>query len=719
MSVRAGRRDRAICLLACVLGSALLLTSCANVAPDPFALSTAAVATTTASVQLASVRARDAETAAQIASNGSLLYSADINKGVWDKYCHISHMLANQGNFREAVREASKSFFLGQGSGNPFAMAHAARDLAYAYSLAGDLDNARRWAEAALRYTKRTSSTRDTSGIIAPAHKIIGDIELRRGHPALAVAAYEQAIAVGSDRLKSEARAAMANAEIANRNFERARQLFRQADSGAEASVTSVIKRAEAELALAEGKSADALRLFNASFAASDEYNRVWSLRGAALAQKRLGEIKAAIENYKLAVTAAATLRARFRSEEFKTGFFGQLQTIYDEATELLIENGAASEALAVSEQGRARAMLDMIRGRVQLAGTGTGNAVVDPVGRAQTVSEIQASLADREALVVYHVLNTKTFAWTVTRGSSKVAKLNIGAAGISAKVRQFRALIEKQSPAVNVAGSELYTLLVEPVKLPDGFRVVFVPHKALHLLPFQALHGPKGWLVQERAVAAAPSASVYAAMQNARTTTQTGLLALGNPASMAGDPPLPGAESEVKKISAIVKGSETFIGKDATKVRFMSRAPANGIVHLAAHSIVDELDPLYSIVRLASSPEGGGDLEAHEVYRMRLTGTRIVVLSACDSGSGRISAGDEFWGFQRTFLGAGARTLLLTHWPVYDDSTAQLMERFYVHLQKEAPAEALRKAQIEVIQSGKHAAPVHWASFMLVGSPS
>jgi CHAT domain-containing protein len=111
--------------------------------------------------------------------------------------------------------------------------------------------------------------------------------------------------------------------------------------------------------------------------------------------------------------------------------------------------------------------------------------------------------------------------------------------------------------------------------------------------------------------------------------------------------------------------------------------------------------------------------LEAHEVYRLRLTGTRIVVLSACDSGSGRIAAGDEFWGFQRTFLGAGARTLLLTHWPVYDDSTAQLMERFYLHLQKEAPAEALRKAQIDLIQSGKHTAPVHWASFMLVGSPS
>jgi CHAT domain-containing protein len=718
MHVRAIGRRPPLYLAAC-LGFALLLTSCANVPSESLALTTGTVSATSPTVQLASVRARDAETAAQIASNGSLLYSADINKGDWHKYCNTAHMLANQGNFREAVREASKSFFLGQSSGNAYAMAHAARDLAYAYSLAGDLDNARRWAEASLKYARRSPSTRDTSVVIAPAHKIIGDVELRRGHPALAVAAYEQAIAIGSGRLKSAARAAMANAEIANRNFDRARQLFRDADTDAEPAVTSFIKRSEAELALAEGRSAEAVRLFNASLASSDEYNRVWSLRGAALAQKKLGQVKGAIDSYKQALAASAVLRAKFRSEEFKTGFFGQLQTIYDEATELLLETGDASGALEASEQGRARAMLDIMRGRVQLAGAGTGKAIVDPVGQAHTAAEIQASLSASEALVIYHVLDGKSFAWTVTKNSIKVAKLRIGAGEISAKVRRFRELIEKRSPSMKGAASELYAALVEPAKLPDGSRVVFVAHKALHLLPFQALHGPRGWLVQERAVATAPSASVFVSMQLDRSTRHAGLLALGNPASAAGDPPLPGAESEVKKISAVVKGSEIFTGKDATKARFMSRAPGNGIVHIAAHSIVDELDPLYSVVRFAASAEGGGDLEAHEVYRMRLTGTRIVVLSACDSGSGRVSAGDEFWGFQRTFLGAGTHTLLVTHWPVYDDSTAQLMERFYVHLQKDAPAEALRKAQLEFIQSSKYAAPVHWAAFTVVGLPT
>src|SRR5262249_36671196 len=153
MHVRAIARRPPLYLAACIPFT-LLSTSCANVSSDSFGLATGAVGATSPTVQLASVRARDAETAAQIASNGSLLYNADINKGGWNKYCNTAHVLANQGNFREAVREASKSFFLGQSSGNPYAMAHAARDLAYAYSLAGDLDNARRWAEATLRYAQ-------------------------------------------------------------------------------------------------------------------------------------------------------------------------------------------------------------------------------------------------------------------------------------------------------------------------------------------------------------------------------------------------------------------------------------------------------------------------------------------------------------------------------------------------------------------------------------
>lgn len=695
----------------------VLLASCAA-GPQTLELSTGATSPLTPSVQLASVRANDAETAAQIAANGALLYDSDSSKGDWGSYCHISHRLANEGNFRQAVREASKAFFLGQKASNAFAMAHAARDLAFAYSLAGDLANAQSWAEAALKYSKRSPVTRDTTPVVSQAHKILGDIALRRGQASKAIASYEEAIKLGPDRIKTRAYASMANAEIANRNFTRARELFRQAKAVADNEVVSFIRRGEAALADAEGNHQEALRLYKEASASGDDYSRVWAFRGAGAIHQRLKQGKDAAESYKQATKLASSLRGKFHSEEFKTGFFGQLQTVYDEATSLLVDNGAVVEALEASEEGRARATLDLLRGRVQVSGAGTGKAVVDPIARPESVANIRAALGEKQELLIFHVTSDRTFAWTVGKTSGvRMAKLPIGQGEIEKKVRRFRELIQKRSPEATTLGRELYASLVAPARLTEGHDIIFVAHRSLHLLPFQALRGPKGWLAQERGVGVIPSASALVALRSERKTGDAPLLALGNPISA--DPPLPGAEQEVKKIASIVKRADAFYGKDATKARLMSQAPASGMIHIAAHARVDELDPMHSIVRLASTPGGGGDLEAHEVYGMRLASTRMVVLSACDSGGGRVSAGDEFWGFQRTFLGAGARTLLLTHWPVFDDSTSLLMERFYTHLQKDVPIEALRKAQLEVMQNSKFADPVHWASFMLVGLPS
>lgn len=699
-----------------VLMCAALLASCAA-GPQTLELSTGATSPLTPSVQLANVRAHDAETAAQIAANGALLYGSDNTKGDWGSYCHISHRLANEGNFRQSVREASKAFFLGQTTGNSFAMAHAARDLAFAYSLAGDLSNAQNWSDAALKYAKRSPATRDTTPVVSQAHKILGDIALRRGLASKAIAAYEEAIKLGPDRVKTRAYASMANAEIATQNFTRARDLFRHAKAVADTEVLPFIRRGEAALADVEGNHQEALRLYKEASASGDDYSRVWAFRGAGTIHKRLNQTKEAAESYKQAIKLASSLRGQFHSEEFKTGLFGQLHTVYDEATSLLVDNGNVVEALETSEQGRARATLDLLRGRVKVSGAGTGKAVVDPMGGSETVANIRAALGDKQELLVFHVTSNRTFAWSLGKTTGvRMAKLPIGQTEIEKRVRRFRDLIQKRSPEAAVVGRELYASLVAPAKLTDGHDVIFVAHKSLHLLPFQALRGPKGWLTEERGVGVIPSASALVALRSERPAGDAPLLAFGNPVSA--DPPLPGAEQEVKKIASIVMHAETFYGKDATKARFMSQAPGSAMIHIAAHARVDDLDPMYSIVRLASTPGGGGDLEAHEVYDMRLSSTRMVVLSACDSGGGRVSAGDEFWGFQRTFLGAGARTLLLTHWPVFDDSTSLLMERFYTHLQKDIPIAALRKAQVDVMQNSKFSDPVHWASFMLVGLP-
>jgi len=123
----------------------------------------------------------------------------------------------------------------------------------------------------------------------------------------------------------------------------------------------------------------------------------------------------------------------------------------------------------------------------------------------------------------------------------------------------------------------------------------------------------------------------------------------------------------------------------------------------------------------LAASEKVAGDLEAHEIYRLDLRRVGLVTLSACDTGRGLVSRGDEIWGFTRSFLGAGAPALVVSLWPVEDQATEQLMGRFYTSLRgggasRGVTREALRAAQLELLREARTAHPFFWAPFVLVG---
>ena len=108
-------------------------------------------------------------------------------------------------------------------------------------------------------------------------------------------------------------------------------------------------------------------------------------------------------------------------------------------------------------------------------------------------------------------------------------------------------------------------------------------------------------------------------------------------------------------------------------------------------------------------------EFRARDFYALNLKQTRLIALSACETGLGRIARGNEFWGFQRTVLAAGARSLLVSLWPVEDASTAALMTALYRRLPAMPAMEALRQAQLELIKGGR-TNPLYWAPFVLVG---
>ncbi len=111
------------------------------------------------------------------------------------------------------------------------------------------------------------------------------------------------------------------------------------------------------------------------------------------------------------------------------------------------------------------------------------------------------------------------------------------------------------------------------------------------------------------------------------------------------------------------------------------------------------------------------GLLTGLEASQLNLQGTELVILSACESGTGELHIAEGALSLRRAFHIAGAETLLASHWPVSDQATGTLVAAFLKHWRSGRPrAEAWRMAQLEMLRSAKHKSPYFWAAFTLTG---
>jgi CHAT domain-containing protein len=667
-------------------------------------------------------RIREVESLTSLTAEGRALYALDEHKRTGYEYCRLAMGLALNGEFRRAVREASKALYLGQSQGNEDLLAHAKRDLSIAYSYAGQIDRAELYASEALKHTVHL---RNRNAVHTWAHKVLGDVALRRGDLARAISHYESSIRVSDGTMRFFARASLANAFVASNELAKAADAIKQAasylevlDSRTRGEAEAGLLRARGNLALKQGNPTEAHQLFSQGVertsGAEQSYQRFWALEGHARAQLAQNDRAAALKSYLEAITESEHVRARFRSEEVSSGLFGEMQAPFDEAVGLHMDAGNFEAAWETSERGRARALLDLIRNRVKLA---SGSDVfTDPLARPAKLKDVQSALKSDEAVLQFHVSAARTYAWII-RGSSLSARtIDIPRHELARLVETFRDATSGEMPDAIQLGRKLHTALLRPLALTPGEALIVVPHDILHYAPFQAFHDGERFLIEASMLSYAPSSSALLALVGGDSLLARRLLALANP-DIGPQFALPGAQREVEAIRTLFAENEVYFQKQATKQRFFGSIRNAGIIHLAAHAEVDPVDPLYSRIRLAPGDGNSGLLEAHEVYGIDLKGSRMVVLSTCESGLGKVSKGDEIWGFTRSFLSAGSAALLVSLWPVADESTARLMTSFYGQLGKQELRAALRSAQLALIHDKDYAHPFFWAPFNLIGN--
>lgn len=363
------------------------------------------------------------------------------------------------------------------------------------------------------------------------------------------------------------------------------------------------------------------------------------------------------------------------------------------------------------------------------------------PVLRA---AEAKAMLHSRStAIVEYAVVRNRTWAFVITGGGIHLFELPSSNSLVSRQVERFRQQLARRDLNISDAARQMYQQVFGPAGelLKDKTELVIIPDGSLWDLPFQALQSaPDRYLIEDSAISYAPSLTALREMTRPRAHghSQPALIAFGNPTisptvarrrklTLMGETlsPLPEAEIQAKAVAQIYSpNSRVYVGKDAREDRWRTEAPAYRIVHLATHGVLDDRSPLYSYLVLSPSddpknPENGL-LEAWEIMRTPLNAD-LVVLSACETARGRVSAGEAMIGLTWAFFVAGSPATLVTQWKVESASSTSLMTEFHRRWKGGhtglSKTRALQLAALQMLHTSKYSHPFYWAGYILVGN--
>jgi tetratricopeptide (TPR) repeat protein len=483
------------------------------------------------------------------------------------------------------------------------------------------------------------------------------------------------------------------------------------------------------------------------------------------------------------AIDLLESWRGRLALGDLALGIVEPRWSVYEGAVRTLLAAGDAQAAFAVGERARARMLLEIMAerqagGRAHVGAalkqrlrerhqerSGTTDSVRraldaeiaaltdsltsleaaelsrDPAAAARyprpaSLSRIRAALLPdgKATLLSMFWGDSAVYAWWITRDTILARRLGPADSLGTALDFLHQTIARPRADSLWVsAATRTWELLMGPFAASLGTRVYAVTDGPAAAIPIEVLiprHGapPIGATTE---IVYGPSASVLAALAEAPPRRwDRMMLAVGNPRGSTDAPrsspqagrldariDLPHAEEEARTISDLYAedGADLLLGRRATIERWLGQRPGRyRYLHFAAHARADDREPDGSRLFLA---DGALDLPA---IRRLVLSAELVSLSACETALGRQVRGEGVMGLAQAFLAAGARSTVVTLWPVTDRSAAAFMSDFYHEVRAgSTPAAALvevRRRRVEVGGSAAH--PSSWAPFVLLGAP-
>ena len=345
----------------------------------------------------------------------------------------------------------------------------------------------------------------------------------------------------------------------------------------------------------------------------------------------------------------------------------------------------------------------------------------------------MQSTLASDELLISYFYGNQAIYTIVISNDSKQMSRIE-RTSSLEDEIIGFHKM--SSNPKSNIdslsrISNRLYQkLLASYLTDASKKKVIIIPDGSLNYVPFDALNTSENgtkFLVHDYAVSTINSVTLLNQLLG-RKSTSNSILAFApkfNGESIQGEElrsglaPLPNNENEVKRILASFDGTSLF-GDQASLSNFNTRVSKYNLLHLATHAVFDDTTPEYSY--LAFTPKDSSDyvLYVSDIYNLKLD-AELVVLSACETGLGKLRKGEGAISLSRAFFYSGAHSLVNTLWNIADNSSSEIMGSFYENLADGNSKDvALQQAKLAFLNKNKETAlthPYYWSSFVIQGS--
>lgn len=344
----------------------------------------------------------------------------------------------------------------------------------------------------------------------------------------------------------------------------------------------------------------------------------------------------------------------------------------------------------------------------------------------------LQQKLDQKTAYVAYVRQGSSLFILVATRQTLEVVRQPIDSVRFEQQLVNLKRQLYEDPVLGRYNGTEqaagLYAVCIEPIRkyISGKTRLIISRDWSFNFLPFEVLEtGQQAHDYLARHVAMAYAFSAQSFFEASQRPVSTSPILVVAPFARADalqqavnrqevGQTLASSETEARSI-----GGEVLVGSSASLPAFLKKDLHRNVIYFATHAKTNDADPSNSYI--AFYPGEEDKLYTDDIYNLPLTQTGLVVLGACEGGSGHASKGEGILSLARAFAYAGCPAVVTTLWKANDETTSFLTIRLHQYLSRGMPVDlALQQARLDFFESPlvhKYNHPYYWANYTLLGN--